>query len=601
MGLFYGRDRNGDGYVSPFDADETQDYVDPAKALEREEKQARKRDARRQTLDAHNDAQVAAARGGGRGTNGNSGSAAKPPLSAKQRRNAAMSGSSPSRPAPVRIRTSDHVGDDGSGQDRSSFQQTPYEQRPYDQSPYDQQTSPAPRAQTSGGSHGHAQTSHGNAKGPGASGSAAASRRPNGWATAAMVLAIIAWCMKTIPVVATAFGATAALCALVALARLVGNPDRTGKVRALFSLALAAWMLVGSAPAAVTVVRNGYDPFLSRGTSWRWSWSSDGSSSDDDSDYSSDDEPETDDDPVVAYESGTITRFDDDKADVSITAARRAADTYEGRDKPGRKTVMVTYHVTNRGSEAQSFDSFGYAAYQHGVGLDETNIYDFDHMSDADPDGLDYYDSRSRSTDIQPGATLDVTIAYVLRDDSDVMAEAGDYYSDVYVRRGFAFADGADAMTPLAQSDAEGAIRPESAADTTGMTQTYRRYKAEHTVMSMAFRVSGVRYVGKDYDDKDAVLVTFDWVNQAKHPFSFEDLSYPEVTQGGTELKSTSLDDPDVDQSRSPYRKLQPGAEGTVTEVYRLENTTDQLRVTFGGYRAPQLDQNFDVDGLPTK
>ncbi|NMN00916.1 hypothetical protein G1C96_1497 [Bifidobacterium sp. DSM 109958] len=597
MGLFYGRDRNGDGYVSPFDADETQDYVDPAKALEREEKQARKRDARRQTLDAHNDAQVTAARGGGRGTNGGSGSAAKPPLSAKQRRNAAMSGSRPSRPAPVRIQTSDHVGDD-SGQDRSSFQQTPYEQ-----SPYDQQTSPAPRAQTPGGSHGHAQTSRGGAKGSGASGSAAASGRTNGWATAAIVLAIIAWCMKTIPVLTTAFGAAAALCGLIALVRTAGGSGRGGRGRALFSLALSAWMIISSASAAVTVVRNGYNPLMSYGTSrsWSWSWSSDGSSSDDDSDYSSDDEPEVDDDPVVAYESGTIARFDDDKADVSITAARRAADTYEGSNKPGKKTVMITYHVTNRGSEAQSFDSFGYAAYQHGVGLDETNIYDFDHMSDADPDGLDYYDSRSRSTDIQPGATLDVTIAYVLRDDSDVMAEAGDYYSDRYVRRGFAFADGADAMTPLAQSDAEGALRPESEADTTGMTQTYRLYKSEHTVMSMAFRVSGVRYVGKDYDDKDAVLVTFEWVNQAKHPFSFEDLSYPKVTQGGTELKSTSLDDPDVDQSRSPYRRLQPGAEGTVTEVYRLENTTDQLHVTFGGYRAPQLDQDFDVDGLPAK
>ena len=38
MGLFSrdGRDRNHDGYVSPFDADETQAYVDPSRSLNRE-------------------------------------------------------------------------------------------------------------------------------------------------------------------------------------------------------------------------------------------------------------------------------------------------------------------------------------------------------------------------------------------------------------------------------------------------------------------------------------------------------------------------------------------------------------------------------------
>lgn len=47
MGLFDGdgRDRNRDGYVSPFDADETQAYVDPGKSLDREATQEAKQEA----------------------------------------------------------------------------------------------------------------------------------------------------------------------------------------------------------------------------------------------------------------------------------------------------------------------------------------------------------------------------------------------------------------------------------------------------------------------------------------------------------------------------------------------------------------------------
>lgn len=486
MGLFHGRDRNGDGYVSPFDTEETQDYVDPATQLEREAREDGRRQGAQRDRSAHNDVQTAAPKTAG--------------------------------------------------------------------------------------------------------------RRPNGLATAAFVLAIVSWGLHGPATLTLIVALLAFVFGVVAFAGTLRDPRRLGRIRSAVASVVAVVVLVGWTITAQTLAKAGINPFTS-GLSISVSNPLHASSSD--ADVSK--EPPMDDDPQVSEGSGTVTAADDqEKADVAITAVRRAPDTYDGG-----KTIVVTFGVTNRGDESCRFYDFGYAVYQHGIALAHTTATDYDHATDADPDGLDYYDMRSESSELAPGADATVTVAFELRDGSDIVVEVGSRHSGTYVRRGFTFTDGLDMLSPLPQSDAQAALRGEDEADDSGMFHTWKAYKSGASSLAMAMEVTGVSYAGKDFDGNDYAIVTIRWINESKHPFGFDDFGSFKVEQNGSELRSTVPDSNDAsDLARSfdmnsGYARVTPGTAMTVTKAYRLVDVTDGLKVTLDGHRAPSFDRTFDLADAP--
>lgn len=585
MGFFRGGDRNGDGYVSPFDADETQDYVDPAKALDREAKRQAKAEDRRRRLEAHNDAQVAAARRAAdraRREDTTSRGAAPTQGTPAQRHQPAQ----PQETRPQKARTQEtqtRPDDDGSAQQPWKAT-TPSTSAPSERirmaSADDDSTT---RSTTDGNASGYL---------------------PNGLASAAFVLAIVAWSVKGGPsllhflvIIATI------LFGLLALLRSLRNPKVGGRIRAVVAIVAGTALAISWGLSAATLMKAGYNPFnfsIRINTSSSEPSSSESPSSDD-GDPS---EPAVDDDPQVMQGSGVVAAASDkEKADVTIVSARRGPDTYDHR-----KTVIVTYRMTNQSSDTVRFYDFGYAVYQHGMGLSHTTVGDYTKVTDADQDGLDYYDFRSESADVASGSSADVTIAFELRDDSDIVAEVGSHYSGQYVRQGFSFASG-DEMTAIPYSDAQGALKGETAADDGDMFHTWSAYKSGASSLAMAMKVTGVEYEGKDYNGRDYAIVTVQWINQSKHPFSFERLGVFKVTQNGTELSTTvpnSNDENPSDavrtfDSSSGYDNATPGTLMTVTKAYILTSTTDKVQVTLDVNRAPSFDQSFDLTGAPAK
>ena len=101
--------------------------------------------------------------------------------------------------------------------------------------------------------------------------------------------------------------------------------------------------------------------------------------------------------PVEAAESSSAT-FDQIAVEIK--------DAHLTTDYEGNPTIVITYSWTNNSDDANMamVTTVG-NAYQGGIGLETAIVLD-------DPN----YDSDLYSTQIQPGATLDVQQAYVLRD-----------------------------------------------------------------------------------------------------------------------------------------------------------------------------------------
>lgn len=102
-------------------------------------------------------------------------------------------------------------------------------------------------------------------------------------------------------------------------------------------------------------------------------------------------------------------------AHVKIESAVRS-----GNDYNNAKTVLVTYQWTNNSDKNQAFATLLSAkAFQNGQELDMA-IYT------QAPQG---YDVQSSLAQLQPGAQGNVTVGYVLKDDSPVTVEVNDLFS----------------------------------------------------------------------------------------------------------------------------------------------------------------------------
>lgn len=98
---------------------------------------------------------------------------------------------------------------------------------------------------------------------------------------------------------------------------------------------------------------------------------------------------------------------------VKIVSAVRSDNDYDGNS-----TVLVTYEWTNNTDKNNSFASLADPkVFQNGSALDVAIYMD-------SPEG---YDANSYLNEAQPGATVTVTIGYVLKDDSAVTVDVSPY------------------------------------------------------------------------------------------------------------------------------------------------------------------------------
>lgn len=100
------------------------------------------------------------------------------------------------------------------------------------------------------------------------------------------------------------------------------------------------------------------------------------------------------------------TEVADSSSAVFDQIAVEIKDAHLTTDYEGNPAIVITYSWTNNSDDANMamVTTMG-NAYQGGIGLETAIVMD-------DPN----YDSNLYSTNIQPGATLDVQQAYVLRD-----------------------------------------------------------------------------------------------------------------------------------------------------------------------------------------
>ncbi|KAB8290631.1 DUF5067 domain-containing protein [Bifidobacterium avesanii] len=583
MGLFdgTGRDRNHDGYVSPFDADETQAYVDPAKALDRETRAQAKAEAKAKARDDHNAAQVKAARQSQRSKAQSSARASSPSASHTQ--------------PPVTLRPMP-VGGPQTGQDTQSVQ---YSQtagtdadvnagataaNDDDQLDY-RQLSDAGQIKPERPDGGARHAGHGAAQAARSKAQQAETKTSpgNGWATAALVAAFVflgategSWKYQT---KFFAAGVVAVL-AFVGLLRYGTDRRRKGVGRAIAALVIAALMAFNGVQGW-----QAYDGYLSR---WHNSYSSSAGSSD-----SSDDATEEYPEPNFHDGELSLTGYDNQSGTAKIVSA-----TMGPKDEfnENRDTIIVTYSWTNTSSTNVSFeDVFSPTVFQGGVEIKQSYLYP--EYGDQTPQS---YDRESQQTKLKPGTGKDVTVAYALRDTSapvEVWLSDGSY-DDVLAQR-----------FDIKGSSLGATVQPQKIEDpmqtdgmvTDGDLEDMTKFVNYHgTVYAKVLDAYRSR---NDSDGSPTVTVRIAWVNRTSRPLGFNYYIEPTAFVGSESLKQTYLYDKDDNpipgyDERSWSRDVKPGMMDTATLVYKLPDANaKQVELTMeGGDSEHKVDESKTLD-----
>lgn len=531
MGLFSddGRDLNHDGYVSPFDADETQAYVDPSKSLDREHTDQERESPKPSTPQSAQPQRP---------------SQTRQTEQSGQSRQSGQSGNHPYAPNPAtRV-------------DRSSTNQT------------SGQTSDQASSQASGqpsGRHAQPQQQTG--------------RKSNLFATIALLSAIAAMVIPAVGSVdQTDFDRTqfmeiapvaTAVIALIAIAIYVRDRRRGGLVRAILALLCAAGLMSGyieTEPGTINV-RNplsGKHLSIPGIGSMTWDGDSQSSARQTRDTVIHDDQVELNGDDGV---SGTFR---------IVSATRGPIDTFDR--KP---TVIVTYAWTNTGSASAFFQNLCSAgAFQHGVALDQTYLYP-EHGDAGVPES---YDRESWMVAVEPGATKNVTLVYSLADEqTPVEVWIGDYRFDDAVVRRFPVAGTVSSSanvppTELAAERADDPIRSDATAtdeDRAGMTTFETVWGDLHATILDAHR--GAPSVGGAI--RPMVVVRVAWINDLGRPTTFfyhfdlkASIRDVELTEGYADTSKEP--DPQYDMY-STLRGIKPGILHTATIAFEAPDGMD--------------------------
>ncbi|MDF7640825.1 DUF5067 domain-containing protein [Bifidobacterium sp. ESL0784] len=220
-------------------------------------------------------------------------------------------------------------------------------------------------------------------------------KRP-GMALAALILGIVAIVMFWIPIVGIICGIAALVIGIMSMRKIKANrlPGKgmsvAGLVTGIIGIVLSLVMFIASFSIGVNMINKVTNPSSSATTSQS-------SKAKDDAQKGLDTYNKTKGKELKG--SGSFGG-----ADVKIVSAQKGPN-----DDEGHPTVVITYQYKNTDNENRSFmEGVQDKVFQKGVALKST-FYSED---------VQGYDMESKDTTVQPGGSLNVTVAYALSDET---------------------------------------------------------------------------------------------------------------------------------------------------------------------------------------
>ncbi|WEV63963.1 DUF5067 domain-containing protein [Bifidobacterium sp. ESL0732] len=220
-------------------------------------------------------------------------------------------------------------------------------------------------------------------------------KRP-GMALAALILGIIAIVMFWIPIVGIGCGIAALVTGIMSMRKIKANrlPGKNMSVAGIVTGIIGMVLSVVMAIASFSIGMNMVNKITNSSSSATTSVPSHGKS-----------------DPQKGLDTYNKTKGKELKgsgsfggADVKIVSAQKGPN-----DDQGHPTVVITYQYKNTDTENHSFiDGVQDQVFQKGVALKSTYYRD----------EIQGFDEESRDTAVQPGGSLNVTVAYALNDET---------------------------------------------------------------------------------------------------------------------------------------------------------------------------------------
>lgn len=320
-----------------------------------------------------------------------------------------------------------------------------------------------------------------------------------------------------------------------------------------------------------------------------------GSSDDDPYDY---DVFGVSDQPTVMHVDGIDLALSGMRGRFRIEAAQRGPTLQPS----GASTVLVTYSWDNIGDDSASFTLLAqHMVFQDGRELAGTRLY-----PEYGDTGLpEDYDGSADLTDIDPGDSQRLMIAYILdRDDAPIDVWLADpYYNDATARR-YELTPGDDGMlagTPI--TDADDTTVPDTGDDPSNgdcpdgtAMSALRGYRTDGISACIVDATRGP----DDYDGTPTVIVRFMWRNDGNRPTSLAADAIIGVTVNGTQLDNSYLQGEDGDADTftygSAYRTIQPGMTDMAVAAYELADGVESLDVTLSGYQSGALSATLPIE-----
>ncbi|SEF47312.1 protein of unknown function [Eubacterium ruminantium] len=212
------------------------------------------------------------------------------------------------------------------------------------------------------------------------------------------------------------------------------------------------------------------------------------------------------------------------------------------KDYEENDVLIIEYSWTNNSDEEESFmTALRDKVYQNGIECNSVSL-------------TDSVDSTDQMKDIKPGATFNLKVGYVLWDKSKATVEVSSLFGDDYYL-----------IETLDLGGGEGTYDPEKVGD-----------------VETSVKVIDI-FLSKDYEDKDVLVVKYEFTNGSKKPIAFETSFTDKVYQNGVELSSIVFCD-DVD-SWTTLLEIKPGVTYVAEEGYLLNDMSDveiEVKELFG-------------------
>lgn len=217
-------------------------------------------------------------------------------------------------------------------------------------------------------------------------------------------------------------------------------------------------------------------------------------------------------------------------------------------DYDGNPAVLIHFTFTNTSEENQSaMFTLNYTAYQNGIGLESTVVAD---------DSV--HNSDDLMKEIQPGATIELTEAYLLSSDT---APVEFYVTDIMsingTKLGKNFEVSPDGATVL--SIAPGVESATELGDYLISINTYS--------------------IAEDYEGNPALVLNLGYTNNSSIDSPFYAAVEVKAFQDGVELESAHFIDDSVMDSSTSYLNVMPGAGLGVSQAFVLTSDTSPVDI----------------------